>query len=412
LRSALPSACIDGAAESFDTSGFTLPPVDLKVVSAKRAHETVQPYTIPDAQRAATPSHIAYCVRQFNADRILVLAAADAARKPFVPPAEVSLQAHDVAGRGEHATRAKAPPSDAQWQTTADEALMARRTGVDAVSCTEASTTHSSLFTLRAAQSINWMPAVSAFTDAIDEAGAQKGLDAFQWEPACRLLLDFQSVEWESGVLEPLALSATVWDLERRERVSETFSVEVNSGEWRQALGEYDRSDAKLAARSCILSLPAMLPSFVVVVSAARPLRGEIDEVLEPMSKGGELKPKDAQKLAAEAKATAGKLAAHWQTLAWTVVPLFDASGRVDARGERAAVPRAHLGLQVQRAGAGGRHSRRQGARVADGVQDARARRVARQNPARRAGPRVAAARADGARVREPTPRRRACGTC
>jgi hypothetical protein len=320
---------LDGAAESFDTSGFTLPPVDLKVVSAKRAHETVQPYTIPDAQRAATPSHIAYCVRQFNADRILVLAAADAARKPFVPPADVSLQAHDIAGRSEHASRAKAPPSDAQWQTTADETLMARRTGVDAVSCTEASTTHSSLFTLRAAQSINWMPAVSAFTDAIDEAGAQKGLDAFQWEPACRLLLDFQSVEWESGVLEPLVLSATVWDLERRERVSETFSVEVNNGEWRQALGEYDRSDAKLAARSCILSLPAMLPSFVVVVSAARPLRGEIDEVLEPMSKGGELKPKDAQKLAAEAKATVGKLAAHWQTLAWTVMPLFDANGRV-----------------------------------------------------------------------------------
>lgn len=161
---------------------------------------------------------------------------------------------------------------------------------------------HRHLFTLRAAAASK-----SAFTDALDESTAQKG---------------------EASVLEPLIASVAVWDLERRDRVTETFWFESNSGEWRQALGEFDRSDPRLASRACILSLPSCAQSPVLVLSVARPLRGEVDEVLEPASRGAELKPKDAQKLVGEAKATAAKLGAHWQTLAWGVVPLFDASGR------------------------------------------------------------------------------------
>jgi hypothetical protein len=318
----------DGAAEAFDTSGFVLPDVDLKVAKGKRAHDTLVPTTVAEQQRATTPQHILYCVRQFNADRLLLLAAADAGRKPFAPAADVALQAHDAAGRAEHAQRSKVAQTDAQWATQVDGAFMARDTGMADVRCGDAGTTNSSLFTLRAAAASNWLPVVSAFTDALDESTAQKGLDAWIWQPPSRLLLEFGGIEWEASALEPLIASVAVWDLERRDRVTETFWFESNSGEWRQALGEFDRSDPRLASRACILSLPSCAQSLVLVLSVARPLRGEVDEVLEPASRGAELKPKDAQKLVGEAKATAAKLGAHWQTLAWGAVPLFDASGR------------------------------------------------------------------------------------
>ena len=97
LAETTAESVLKNASTPFPTDGFVLPSTDLKVIAAERRHETVEPYTVPKDAEATTPAHVHYCVRQFNAERVLVLAAADTPGAPPPTPKPASLQAHDTA---------------------------------------------------------------------------------------------------------------------------------------------------------------------------------------------------------------------------------------------------------------------------------------------------------------------------
>jgi hypothetical protein len=141
-----------------------------------------------------------------------------------------------------------------------------------------------------------------------------------------QILVEPTELSFDLGVHEPFFVSIALYDLKRREKVSETWNFDLNPPSITELLGVHcgDREPATLA-KSCIFSTSYQSPDIYMVIIVSTTLHGEESEAIAPYL-NSKIKDKDKEKFIQEARLSTQRLGGYRQPFGYSVLQMFDDS--------------------------------------------------------------------------------------
>lgn len=150
-----------------------------------------------------------------------------------------------------------------------------------------------------------------------------------------KIIVKFHSLSFAFGNVEPFYLQAALFDVNKKQRVSEVWHFDGNEDSLvEQTLGLKPHKDLVTTARSAIFNISAVDPAIHLVIWVEKVLRGtELDASIEPyFSKA--LKPKEKEKLQKESVQGLSRLLSYRQPFAWGSIALFSPQGAMASPGK------------------------------------------------------------------------------
>jgi hypothetical protein len=134
-----------------------------------------------------------------------------------------------------------------------------------------------------------------------------------------------KQLEFDLGSHEPFFVTLALYDLKKREKISETFHVDLNTDKTLMLLGPHlGTRDAATMAKKAIFGTSYASPDIYLVLVASVCLRGEEDPMLQPYVGAGKLKEKEKDKWISETRQTVLRLGSYRQHFGYLAVQLFD----------------------------------------------------------------------------------------
>ena len=139
-----------------------------------------------------------------------------------------------------------------------------------------------------------------------------------------QVLVEPSELTFDIGVHEPFFGTMALYDLKRREKVSESWNFDLNTPNITELLGVHcgDREPATLA-RTCIFSTSYTSADLYLVIMFSTTLHGEESEALAPYLHS-KMKEKEKEKFIQEARLSTQRLGGYRQPFGYVAIPLFD----------------------------------------------------------------------------------------
>lgn len=141
-----------------------------------------------------------------------------------------------------------------------------------------------------------------------------------------QILVEPSELSFDLGVHEPFFISIALYDLKRKEKVSETWNFDLNPPSITELLGVHcgDREPATMA-RACVFSTSYQSPDIYMVILISTTLHGEESEVVAPYLHS-KIKEKEKEKFIQEARLSTQRLGGYRQPFGYAALQLFDDS--------------------------------------------------------------------------------------
>lgn len=139
-----------------------------------------------------------------------------------------------------------------------------------------------------------------------------------------QIMVEPSDLTFDVGVHEPFFGTMALYDLKRREKLSESWSFDLNPSSITELLGVHcgDREPATLA-RTSIFSTSYTSPDLYLVIMFSTTLHGEESEALAPYLHS-KIKDKEKEKFIQEARLSTQRLGGYRQPFGYVAIPLFD----------------------------------------------------------------------------------------
>ena len=138
-----------------------------------------------------------------------------------------------------------------------------------------------------------------------------------------QILVEPTELSFDLGVHEPFFGTVALYDLKRREKVSESWNFDLNPPNITELLGVHcgDREPAT-EARTCVFSTSYFSPDIYMVIIFSTTLHGEEGEAIAPYTHS-KIKEKEKEKFIQEARLSTQRLGGYRQPFGYAVIPMF-----------------------------------------------------------------------------------------
>lgn len=141
-----------------------------------------------------------------------------------------------------------------------------------------------------------------------------------------QIMVEPTELSFDLGVHEPFFGTMAMYDLKRKEKVSESWNFDLNPPNITELLGVHcgDREPATMA-RTGIFSTSYANPDIYMVIMFSTTLHGEESEALAPYLQT-KMKDKEKEKFVQEVRLSTQRLGGYRQPFGYVVIPMFDES--------------------------------------------------------------------------------------
>ncbi|KAL6054781.1 dedicator of cytokinesis protein 7 isoform X5 [Balamuthia mandrillaris] len=152
---------------------------------------------------------------------------------------------------------------------------------------------------------------------------------------ATELLVVCKELSFALGEIEPFFASLMLFDVQTKQRLSESFHFNLNSPSILSLLSPSGRlppgeqPSPETCARAAIFRASYANPNVYLVLRLEKVMQGDVDDCCEPYFKHSSLKVKERTRITKDLEAVCERLGEHTQPFAWAALRVFDESGQL-----------------------------------------------------------------------------------
>lgn len=139
-----------------------------------------------------------------------------------------------------------------------------------------------------------------------------------------QIYIEPKELIFDLGYFEPFFGSIALYDLKRKEKISETFHFDLNPEHILGLLPHVGKKDSISTTRQAIFSTSYCSPDIYLIIMISKTLRGDESDSAGPYLNAAKIKEKEKEKFINESRACAQRLGRYRQPFGYTVIQLYD----------------------------------------------------------------------------------------